>query len=658
MNPQVQISTKSPQQQQWAQQQLSQGVDPNAINQALQKQNQPSFLEKLLPTAGGILGGIGGGALGALVPGLGETGVSEYAGGVAGASAGEAVGQGLENLLTGQKQSVTQAAVEGGVGQAAGGVLGGLFGKGLGAIGKGAESIGAKTLAGQATPGLIGPDLAKELYATHRITNLSNAGKISDTLTGSADSAEGQALINKAVEKGLNQNHPGQVDLTDLTMRPLKSKTAGAAISSAQAQGNLVQKAISDNYLTPNLANGVRSRITAITGEGTAKNIAGQTDPISALKAQRAIADQAATHRAAYINSGNTNNDALNLMNTYQNISNNLRDRIFSPIVNGKQADLVIPDNEKSALISDVQKHLGQINPKSANAVTNEIASANTYKDLRAIQAKWVTVNQAITKTDQMAAKNYGISSADLIKANLPVVGSILGGPKAAAIGLAGTAIKNKAIDQGLSGAAQKVSAGTSAAQKVAPILSRMAGVTAASVPNIVGSGQQGGMPSGTTGGMGGNITTSAGAQGAIMGNSPVEQAYNTVLNQLQTAAPVNVPQLAGVLAQLAPLAQKQQLAATGINQLQGAYQNAPTGLSGALESLIPGTAAQQYGQQAQATQGLVGQALGIPSQQAAGLIPGLFNTQAAQQRQSVLQAIMQSLGGVQGAQAPMPAGQ
>lgn len=74
-------------------------------------------VEKLAPTAGSVLGGIAGTALGPL-------------GMVGGSALGSAAGQGLEDMFTGQGAGNTiPAAVEGGVGGALGLGLGGVLGK-------------------------------------------------------------------------------------------------------------------------------------------------------------------------------------------------------------------------------------------------------------------------------------------------------------------------------------------------------------------------------------------------------------------------------------------------------------------------------------------------------------------------------------------------
>lgn len=87
---------------------------------------QPNGLEKLLPT----IGSVGGGILGALIPGLGETGIGE----VGGSAAGGALGRHIENMLTGQTGGELGAAAEGGIGAG----VGGLLGKAVGGVGKGA----------------------------------------------------------------------------------------------------------------------------------------------------------------------------------------------------------------------------------------------------------------------------------------------------------------------------------------------------------------------------------------------------------------------------------------------------------------------------------------------------------------------------------------
>ena len=103
----------------------------------------------------------------------------------------------------------------------------------------------------------------------------------------------------------------------------------------------------------------------------------------------------------------------------------------------------------------------------------------------------------------------------------------------------------------------------------------------------------------------------------------------------------------------MAPQVNKQQIAANAIQQLMPAYQNAggAQGLGGGLLStlsgLIPGSAANVYGNQQQATAGALGNALGISPAQAGGLTPQLMsNQQTANPQITALQNLLSLYGG------------
>lgn len=96
---------------------------PQATPQQSQQPAQPksNFIADMLPTAGAIVGGIGG----ALIPGLGETGIGE----IGGSAAGSAAGEGLKELIEGQPISGQNIATQGVIGG-----IGGGIGKGIGLI--------------------------------------------------------------------------------------------------------------------------------------------------------------------------------------------------------------------------------------------------------------------------------------------------------------------------------------------------------------------------------------------------------------------------------------------------------------------------------------------------------------------------------------------
>jgi hypothetical protein len=93
-------------------------------------------LTSLLPAAGGIAGSIVGGAAGALVPGLGETGASEIVGGAAGGAIGQGFGEWIREMVKHQPASYKDIAIQGGMG-AIFGAIPGTEGAITGAVGAG-----------------------------------------------------------------------------------------------------------------------------------------------------------------------------------------------------------------------------------------------------------------------------------------------------------------------------------------------------------------------------------------------------------------------------------------------------------------------------------------------------------------------------------------
>ena len=640
---------------------------PQAQPQQAQGQ-QPSWWEKLLPTAGGALGGV----LGGLIPGLGETGVGE----VGGAAAGGALGQKLENFLTGQKQSTLAAGAENALGQGAGMAVGAV-GKGLlntvgEVLGKGSDAL----VAGQAK-GFITPELANDLRINHGITDLAGQGqKIANVVTGSSDSGPGQALINKTVENGIFKNGPQRVDLSDLTTRPLTGKTAQLAAGQAQSAGNMAEQFMTSNALTETQKQALRSNLAAIS-DAQGKTISGATDGPGALNFIRRIGQLADQQRQTYLNSGMQDTTAKNLMNSYQDIENEANDRLFNP---GGQG-VAIPQTEKDILTKDIQTHVGQINPKAATAISQDIQNAQTYSDLRSVQAKWVTVNRGVQTTAQKAAQNYGVTSGDLIRAGLPVVGAMAGGGKGAIVGaglgaasklgstealgagtlskIAGT-LNSGSKDQATTGVLKSLGITNKNAglvNKITPLATRAIALSATNLPNIASSGQPSTLNQVT---QGANMQGTQGAGGAgAPGQDALNQLYNQLLQQEQLGSGLtdNSGSLISALNQLAPQVNKQQIAANAIQQLMPAYQNAggAQGLGGGLLSqltgLIHGTAANVYGNQQQATAGVLGNALGISPAQAGKLTPQLMsNQQTANPQITALQNLLSMYGGGQAA--------
>lgn len=173
--------------------------------QQSQQGGNNALLDFLLPTGGAAVGG----ALGALVPGLGETGVSE----VAGASGGQALGKFIENLITGKNptQDVLSNAEQGalggltgiGVGKVLSPILGGIGGKLTGA---------ADQLIGKPTQDIFNSVVQKDPWM------LQNTGNLASTASdlGYMDQPMAQSLfqmpkdfsdINSQIKTSISNNN-------------------------------------------------------------------------------------------------------------------------------------------------------------------------------------------------------------------------------------------------------------------------------------------------------------------------------------------------------------------------------------------------------------------------------------------------------------------
>jgi hypothetical protein len=179
--------------------------NPLPVSGQTPAQPQGNWLEKLLPT----IGGIGGGVLGALIPGLGETGISE----VGGASAGSALGQKFENMLTGSKGSTLGAGVLGGVG-----TLGGMgLGRVIGQVAKDAvpATEQAAGIAAKPATGIVGMMSRRGAAAQGATDQLGETQNLVNEFGGAMPSGNEQAtrafgdVLDHARQLGIDTTKPG-----------------------------------------------------------------------------------------------------------------------------------------------------------------------------------------------------------------------------------------------------------------------------------------------------------------------------------------------------------------------------------------------------------------------------------------------------------------
>lgn len=611
-------------------------------------QPQEQWWQKILPTAGGILGGIGGGALGTVLGGP----VGGIAGGIAGAGLLGGAGKALEEGTSGQQLNagdIAGSALENAGGQAIGGAIGGTVAKiGGKLLAPLAEKFAQSTLAGQAGKGLISPEVAQYLFKNHGITDLKQAGDIAKVVTGHADAPEGTALINKAVESGIAKNGPQRIDMSEFTPVTTKGRNAVVAQTEAATRGNQLEAYMTQNALTDTQKNAIRSNVNALMGAAP-KSISGQTDAISALNFQRGLSGLANQAQSKYIQSGYQDVASSNLAKTYDQIAGDIKDKIFSP--NGQ--DVVVPQAEKDQLSQALQKGVGGINQKSADSLSNEVQAANTYKDLRGVQAKWVQTSQALQTTADQAARSYGLTTNDLLTAGLPIASAIGGAPKGI-IATAATAGAHALGQPATTSALSSIAKGAQGkvAQQILPTLIKATSVAGANLPNDVPQPSTTPINGASTMNPSMNMTPNpTGAPGTTPTN-PYNTIYNDLLSQsvLLGGTPYGGNATAA-LASLAPQLQKNALAGSVISNLIPSYnaaggaQGLGGGLLSQLSSLIPGSSANVYGNQSNAAASELATLLGISPEAAHGLIPSLMSTpQTAAPQAGILGGITSAL--------------
>jgi hypothetical protein len=619
------------------------------------------WYERILPTAGAVLGGLGGALAGGAVDvgtlGLAAPLINPFTAGIAGASAGDVLGRAGENLASGQnvKNDLGSSAIQGGVGQLLGNGLGFGLTKLLGgAVSPIADTVASKFVQGQEAPGMLTGTLSKDLMNNYGVTNVAKSvPKIADTITGSADNEEG-ALANKAVMQTLQDSPAPHVDITDI----------GGNFDKNMAPINAAGKSVTQQILDQTHGLSVGDQKAILTNVDLELNklpstVGGQTDNVSAFNLSKSfankagdLADQAATAKGSAATSLQATSDV------YDQLAKELQDRTLSP---GGQ-DITLSPAGTQALKDGIVKQLGTSEPKAATQISNDIDAASnpdgsiSARSLRTIQAKWVVANKGLSASQQMADRYGGMTTADLAKSGLPIAGAIAGGGKGLVAGAAGAITKSPQLDASVAGGLSKLAGVTSKnsplVSKIVPLLSRITGATAGNLPNDASAlpnsvQSNSAIPAGVPqqGANAVNPTT-----GQPVTTDPLQQLYSEIIAQSQTPTGIS-GNLVSTANTLAPQVQKQQMAAPVIANLLSAYNNAggPQGMGGGLLSrlsgLIPGTAANTYNSQEGAAAAQLASILGITPQQAMSMIPQLMQTQGAAAPQvGGIQSVLQSL--------------
>lgn len=596
---------------------LSQGS--GAIPQANQPQSHGNWFERLLPT----IGGIGGGILGSIA--------APFVGTAAGAGIGGALGQEAENLLTGSKGSTMASGLENAAGGLLGDVGGGALGWLAGKAGDVAGNVGAKLFSAQG-PG-IGEDLAK--YATQNlgINDLPTASKFADVLTGdpSATVNPDKALISKAIQDQAASDQ-SKVDLS--LFQPAQS---GKSIAAQKAQSfanpnNIFESLIKNNGLSgTNEANALRDQVNGVINS---VDNPGSVSKENVLKMQKQISTFANTASKDAARSGNALDSAK------ARVLNDLNAQLKASL--GFDTTKVNP-KDAQALANDIITNGSGINKNAANTVANEIINrANsdtglTYGELRNLESNFVTLKTAAQDAIRAKDRNFGTSTMDL----LPLTGAVAAHSPTGILGaIGGKLTSNSALDAGVSKGATKLSSmlGSTVAKKGIPLLARSAAIAAANLPNMASSTSPVTSPallSQTNNNQNGQNNNQ---QGGLM----------NPLNAMLWQATIDPFQFENLANTLAPTVAKAQVAQNEMSQLPNLYQQAGggQGLFGGLESnilsLLPGTPQYDYMQARQAAA-----KAGAPFGISPSFMPSFMQTpQAAQSLFGANQAMLSGLAG------------
>lgn len=634
---------------------------------------QGNWLERLLPTAGSVLGGIGG----AFIPGLGETGVGE----IGGASAGSALGQKLENLLTGSKGSTAIAGLEGGVGQAtgmgiakgigaAGDVLGNIASKGAGAADDAAYVAPFKGIENTAVAkandlnstaqlmqelGVDGTPQAWQQAAsvgtgrqglgamTGALDNIvADSGQLpSDGIIGRVNAAFQNAGIDPAQDKDAeivlkNLNNGISQGTTDAAGNPVAGAVRGTgAPTGLDAEGNITEP----EGFTPSSQGprGSNQKPGSVPYNPTTAKIttSEQVDGTSLMKTLQDLDGQISPYHNPNVQL--TIEDSRKL-DGLQNAKAEIENTLYGSGIDDAVANYTVDDATSKQILDAAGG-----NQKLADYVTDGINNAKTGAELRAAQAPLVKASilgraanfqaagQLPGTLAGQTAQLVDNATGELIPQNAQQMASLIH-PGAGMLAKGANAVGTK-------GAA----VGSSLLDKVPDKLVTVLTQLGAHLPSLGAPATNGNI---TTGGnqMDPFQTQAATAPGlgsdlilaSLGGNSGLESALTSQLQRSQQV---------GAGSQL-------------LQGVEGAYGNAGggqglgSGLLAKLSSLIPGTAAYQYEQQKGAVASAISKATGVDPNAILALLPSLMaGEQGAQQDFGSLQ------GGLNQMQAPQAVG-
>lgn len=683
----------------WARQELSKGATVQQLHQTLQQHgvnvnqpataatggSEPSWWQKLLPTAGGIVGGIVGLPGDLLSGGLASVG---------GAAAGGAAGQALENLLTHKnplQANVLTSGAENAIGEGVGQAGTKLLGKGVSAVagklGNVVEGRAASEAAQTAAETTAATAKAAEAAKTAEIQRVADEFKVAPGTGDLATRSQGvvdslselghtKPMASDAVAvgntiTGSNANGPGIINQEKQQIL----KNAGGNVNIGQIgdettpSGKLF-KQLQDYSTQAQLGDPLDPHSTTAGGSilnkyNTLANAAGVTDvgpgtvtPESGFKLLTDVSNEARTAQQMAGKPNATPADAMKAQ-VWSELQTNLKDSLYNrPEVNEAVSDYKVSPEVEGQIDAKIKAE-GITDPKVAGNLKQKLLdtlnNGQSMQDWLSHERTGVDMhkvgNSALKQQGNVAAASTQrlakgeLANEAITKGEPDLAPASKGGNKLLDMAAMGAAplthgmsligltphLLNMAKDPGVqAGAYKALSKATSSkvAKKMIPNLIRGGAIASANLPNMAAESTGGGaIPMAPAAQMTGGAMQPGQAGPQQM--NPLTGTYSTLLAQEQAAPTVLGPSLSPVLQALAPAAQKQELAGTSLAGLPSAYAGAggEQGMMGGLLDQIiariaPGSAQSTYARQSSATAAQLAAILGITPQQAMALLP------------------------------------
>lgn len=601
---------------------------------APQSTNHPNLIERLLPTIGGVLGGLGAGAAdivtgGAAIP---------FSAAIAGA--GSALGKTAENEIThqGLGNGVLTSGLEGAAGQAGGALVGGLLGK----AGTGLEKFGAANATKAAADTQTQATSQAGIDEATAIKN--NFGGVKKEVQAANDMGKNQELlkgfgVDHTDPQAMNDAAKGGLFINDIDNEalglgsPIKTTDLISSHDITSATPEEQQALVNAGIITPE--GRMPATVTPQQANGFAQDINSQ------LRGTQATLNAAtANGRAGDVNI--LKQQVNNLTNLYKNVQN----VSATPEVNQAIAARVISPAEKQQLVT-------QFGQQEADHIEGAVNDAQTHQDLVKAKLPFAQMNsisnlalhdaQATATPGALARAKSGVATATAgnpLNADSALnLGSLYEGtlghhPLALAAPLALKAAENPAVQQGVGSLIKSV--GGSAAPG---ILGQVIGNSSNDVAAPAGTGN--------------DVTLN---QDMNQGTNPLQAQILAALAQYGNGG---AGQLGGAIQAQQHVNEAQaaeQNLAQNFNQAGGA-QGPLGGILSRLGATFTGGEAGQYAGQAQADAQTIAQATGVPLQEVEKSLPGLGENQSAAQAslgnlQSLIQALTQGnspIGGIVG---------